>query len=536
MGDEGGICRPISKYFYTIYPKFLLHWVTKSCVIVIFAIYFFTSVWGVSLLKRGFRFEEIIPEDSYLSSYISKNIDYFPDSGPVVMFVITKAIDYHKPDTVNKMKQISQSAEKINEIVPGSTRSWLDQFEIYLKTNNHSFPPHSEAEFIGILQNHFLPAHPQFYYDIKINETSIEASRFYVLSKTLTNSKMEADLLIEARKVANSSTYTSVTAYSTQFIYFEQYVTILKDTLLAVGVTMIGLLFVALVFIPHPISVSCVAVSMVSVVLGMIAFMSFWGLELSAVTTIQIILCVALCVDSTVHISHAFMTATGKNRNERVTVALEKVGIPILNASFSSFLGISMLALGDSYIFKTFFKTLLLVLLLSLLHSVVFLPVMLSFIGPRRTSKPRVFIPVSPSVRSLQDTYRANSIPCPPSKMERLNSINRNDHQPTFDTFSTTTTSTMLTRSHSLSEIEGPQKRRPSEERRVSFAIGDEYLYNKRRDTDVSEDLQLDFIDDEDEEDCYHRKNSSTSCSSRHEMEILLEQCEDNDGDKLSVC
>ena len=86
-----------------------------------------------------------------------------------------------------------------------------------------------------------------------------------------------------------------------------------------------GMLFVALVFIPHPIPVACVTVSMVSVVVGITGLMHFWGVTLSAVTTIQIILGVGICVNFSVHMSHAFMTATGRNRNDRVAAALEKV-------------------------------------------------------------------------------------------------------------------------------------------------------------------------------------------------------------------
>ena len=88
------------------------------------------------------------------------------------------------------------------------------------------------------------------------------------------------------------------------------------------------MLFVALVFIPHPIPVACVTVSMVSVVVGITGLMHFWAVTLSAVTTIQIIVGVGICVSFTVHTSHAFMTATGKNRNDRVAAALEKVYSP----------------------------------------------------------------------------------------------------------------------------------------------------------------------------------------------------------------
>ena len=54
-----------------------------------------------------------------------------------------------------------------------------------------------------------------------------------------------------------------------------------------------------------------------------------------------------------------------------------------------------MLAFASSYTFNSFFKSILLVIVLGLGHSLLLLPVILSFIGPRRTSKPRVFVPIS---------------------------------------------------------------------------------------------------------------------------------------------
>ena len=467
----------------------------------------------MTLLQKGFRFEEIIHKDSNLSTYLSKNSQYFPDNGPVIMFVITKPVEYHKPTNINNMKNALASAESIQETVDGSGISWMDYFVRHLSSKNITFPK-NEKKLIQYLNDNFLHEHPQFQNDLKINEDlcQIEASRFYVLSKDLTNSQGEVELLTETRSVANSSPLPMI-AYSTKFPYYEQYVTVFKDTMLAVGVTMIGLLFVALVFIPHPIAVCCVTVSMLSVVLGMVAFMAFWGLELSAITTIQIILCVAFCVDFTVHMSHAFMTATGKNRNERVTVALEKVGIPILNGAISSFIGISMLSLGDSYIFKTFFKTLILVQVLVLFHSVVFLPVMLSFIGPRRTSKPRVFIQVSHSVRSLQDTYRANSIVRPVANLDSTKlpkvAVVRHASPP----------SPTITRSHSFSEIEGSTSLTSDcVGRRVSFAVGEEKNYN----------VDPRMLNIQIENGDVSKRSSDTSVR-MHEMEVLLEQNEETE-------
>ena len=74
-----------------------------------------------------------------------------------------------------------------------------------------------------------------------------------------------------------------------------------------------------------------------------------------------------------------------------------QVALPILNGAAASLLSTLVMALGHSYVFVSFYKTMILVFVLGVLHSIVFLPVLLSFIGPRRTSRPRT-VAGSPSV------------------------------------------------------------------------------------------------------------------------------------------
>jgi len=63
--------------------------------------------------------------------------------------------------------------------------------------------------------------------------------------------------------------------------------------------------------------------------------------------------------------------------------------LPILNGAAASLLSTLVMCLGNSYVFVSFYKTMILVFVLGVLHSVVFLPVLLSFVGPRRTNRPR---------------------------------------------------------------------------------------------------------------------------------------------------
>ena len=89
-----------------------------------------------------------------------------------------------------------------------------------------------------------------------------------------------------------------------------------------------------------------------------------------------------LAVDYGAHIAHCFMTCNEENKNKRIEKTLANIGPAVLNGGFSTFLAFVLLMTSQSYVFKTFFKIFFLVVSFGLFHGMVFLPVMLSLIGP----------------------------------------------------------------------------------------------------------------------------------------------------------
>ena len=398
--DEYG---PWERVPYSVLPRILLSFPCKTVVILLFGLYLGAATWGASNLTVGLKLDTIVPKYSYLYKYYKNDENYYSSQGPMVSFNVKEPVQYSDPYTRMNIHTTLDRARYSGYAEEDSVISWLDEYENYLLKINRTHILNSEDKFVQTLLTEFLPKYPKFQSDVVIDSTNnvILASRFYVNAYRYKSTSAEGELMTKLREIA-SNTSVPMVAYSPDFIYYEHYVSILKDTLLGVGVAMIGMLFVALMFIPHPVAVTCVIASMVTIVLGMFGFMHFWGLPLSALTKAQIILSVGFCVEFTVQITHAFMTATGKNRNERVETALWKVSVPICNSALSTILATLMLAFGNSFMFTSFFKSTIILVTLSVLHSLIFLPVILSFVGPRRTSKPRVFIPVSPSSRSLQ--------------------------------------------------------------------------------------------------------------------------------------
>ncbi len=62
------------------------------------------------------------------------------------------------------------------------------------------------------------------------------------------------------------------------------------------------------------------------------------------------------------------------------------MGPAVFNGGFSTFLAFALLMTSSSHVFLTFFKIFFLVVLFGLFNGIIFLPVVLSLIGPGATS------------------------------------------------------------------------------------------------------------------------------------------------------
>ena len=114
--------------------------------------------------------------------------------------------------------------------------------------------------------------------------------------------------------------------------------------------------------------------------------MHLWGIAIDTSAAVLLSVALGLAVDYSAHIAHAFMTIPGESRDERVRKTIIAMGPAVFNGGFSTFLAFSILMISKSFVFKVFFKIFFLVVVFGLYHGLVFLPVVLSFLGPPSTS------------------------------------------------------------------------------------------------------------------------------------------------------
>lgn len=76
------------------------------------------------------------------------------------------------------------------------------------------------------------------------------------------------------------------------------------------------------------------------------------------------------------------MTKQGSDKNKRATEALADIGAAVLSGAISTFLAVAVLLLSSSYVFEVLSRQFALTVGLGILHGLVFLPVLLSLLGP----------------------------------------------------------------------------------------------------------------------------------------------------------
>ena len=114
--------------------------------------------------------------------------------------------------------------------------------------------------------------------------------------------------------------------------------------------------------------------------------MYFWGVDINTVSAVLLTVAIGLSVDYSCHITHSFLSNQEPTRDERIKRTLIGTAPAVFNGGFSTFLAFSLLMTSKSFIFKLFFKIFFLVVFFGMFHGLIFLPVLLSLIGPNSTA------------------------------------------------------------------------------------------------------------------------------------------------------
>ncbi|KAF0046827.1 NPC intracellular cholesterol transporter 1 isoform X2 [Scophthalmus maximus] len=448
-GQESKTDGFLFRFFKKVYAPFILkEWVRPIIVAVFVGILSF-SIAVVNKVEIGLDQKLSMPDDSYVLEYF-KNLSEYLHTGAPVYFVVEDGLNYSSLEgqnavcggvgcNNNSLVQQVYAASLISNYttVAVTPSSWLDDYFDWVKPQSsccryynasgafcnasvvnsscvHCRPmtPTGKQRPVGDDFMQFLPmflsdnpnvkcgkgGHAAYAtaVDLYPNNMGVGASYFMTYHTILKDSPAFIDALKMARNLAHNISQSmdhKVFAYSVFYVFYEQYLTIAYDTALNLSASLAAIFVVTAMLLGFELwSAVIVSLTIAMILVNMFGVMWLWDISLNAVSLVNLVMSCGISVEFCSHIVRAFSISVKKNRVERAEEALAHMGSSVFSGiTLTKFGGILILAFSKSQIFKVFyFRMYLAMVLLGATHGLIFLPVLLSYIGPS-VNKAKVF-------------------------------------------------------------------------------------------------------------------------------------------------
>ncbi|XP_060104322.1 patched domain-containing protein 3-like [Heteronotia binoei] len=368
---------PMNGFFRKHFGPFLVYPWTKMFVVVLYIGYLGSSIYGCTQVKEGIDLRNLASDHSYVIQYYDQEDEYFKEYGPRVMVIVTQSIPYWNATVRADLENCMHLIENSTYVDKYLSESWLRMYTMIANRMSLNIDDHSS--FIGNLTVLFQVS-PESRWDINLTDMKIPASRFFIQTVNVTSAIDERNLLEQLRGLAADCTLPLI-VYHPAFIYFDQYLVIAQNTIQNVLIATGAMLLISLLLIPSPLCSLWVTFAIASVIVGVTGFMTFWNVNLDSISMINLVICIGFSVDFSAHISYAFVSSEKPSMNDKAVDALYRLGYPVIQGAVSTIVGILVLSLAPTYIFRTFFKIMFLVILFGAVHGLIFIPVFLTFFG-----------------------------------------------------------------------------------------------------------------------------------------------------------
>ena len=391
--------KQLGKVFLMKYSKLLNFQVYKVFVLLLSLLACGAGLWGTINIRTQFDPSLLLPPHSYLLDWIRTHKIDFPKDGwgsDIYTGKIDPLLDLPQIDSM--VKEMANLTEGEDRVLKGID-SWWFKFKDYVQTSKGSLHPTSSYSELGYDPQNFSLDLSNFLFsqvgaryttnillDGKLTCNSpappIIATKTGFQYDRFTGPTQHAPARRKVEKVMDSHQLSSSRTFSHSKIYaaWETDETIAKELWRNMGLAMMCVFVITLLLLANVKICVLVLLCVVLTLVDIVGMLHFWGITIDTLSCVNIVLAIGLCVDYSAHIAHAFMVAEG-SAIERSQIALATMGPAIINGGITTFIAVVPLIFSASHVFLTFFKVFFLTVLFGLFHGIIFLPVILSWIG-----------------------------------------------------------------------------------------------------------------------------------------------------------
>ncbi|CAB9512413.1 Pick C1-like protein 1 [Seminavis robusta] len=381
--------------FMESYAKFLLRPKVKIAVIAAFLIYFGIALYFATLLEQEFKPQEIVPGDSYVKGFLNGVNQY--SKQVIIVGAYFRNVDQSNSTTQDSMREYIEKLGNLSQINEQPPFCWVRDFQEIQKNYAAMAETLQELPFSEQLDFALsIPAIKEVYgSDIVVDAESgnITASRCWLFMKHLDLQDVEEQtkMLLDQRRLSRDQLENQGTSefaffsFDIWYIIWEFYNVALNELILTTIGGIVAVSIVAFFFIPHWTAVLFVSPLITTLYIDLLGTLSMAGVSVNVVTYVCLVISVGLLVDFLMHMLLKYYESHERTREEKVRDTLVTMGPSILVGGLSTCLGVVPLAFSGNDVNKVVFTSFFAMVTLGFVHGLIFLPVILSMVGPTNT-------------------------------------------------------------------------------------------------------------------------------------------------------